>query len=137
MFGFLKLPGVSAVVSKVANLIPNPNARKREKAEQMKQVLASTTDVKLAQLKINAIEAQSKGILASNWRPFLCVGLAYALLYMTVFKGHLEWLILAMAWNLPPLPVIDMEIVKTYLVPLLGFGIGARTVEKILKVAKN
>jgi hypothetical protein len=125
------------IISKATDLIPNPRARAKEKSEQINKIISTESDAQLAQLKINAIESQSKSLLASNWRPFLCFGLAYALIYMVVLKPHIEWLILVFNWNLPPLPALDMHLVEKYLIPLLGFGVGVRSVEKILKVASK
>lgn len=135
MFGFLKLPGVSAVVSKVANLIPNPNARKKEQADKIIKIIETTSDAKLAQLKINAIEASHKSTFVAGWRPAFC-WLLIGQIAWHFARPFIEWGLLVAGVDLPPLPITDVGYAKFAMGALTGMG-GMRMGEKLKGIARN
>jgi uncharacterized protein involved in response to NO len=81
----------------------------------------------IAQLEINAREAQHPSIWVAGWRPFFgwVGGTAFA--YVGVAKPLLTWVALINGW--PALPDIDMEFLWVVVSGLLGLG-SMRTYEK-------
>ena len=127
------LPTIAKVIDK---LIPDPQAKaqaqldllKLQQAGEFKELDAELA-LKLEQIKVNAIEAQSPDFFRGGWRPFVgwvCgTGLAVQFLvaplasWAAAFYGH------AIAF-----PSLDMGTLMTLLGGLLGLG-GMRTAEKI------
>jgi len=127
------LPTIAKVIDK---LIPDPQAKaqaqldllKLQQAGEFKELDADLA-LKLEQIKVNAIEAQSPDFFRGGWRPFVgwvCgTGLAVQFLVAPVatwaatLYGH------AIAF-----PSLDMGTLMTLLGGLLGLG-GMRTAEKI------
>ena len=90
--------------------------------------------IDLAQLEINKVEAASRSVFVSGWRPFIgwSCGAAMALNFI-VFP--LASFVLAQTGHLVELPTLDMSEMMPVLMGLLGLG-GLRTVEKIKQVSK-
>ena len=127
------LPTIAKVIDK---LIPDPQAKaqaqldllKLQQAGEFKELDADLA-LKLEQIKVNAIEAQSPDFFRGGWRPFVgwvCgTGLAVQFLvaplatWAAAFYGH------AVAF-----PSLDMGTLMTLLGGLLGLG-GMRTAEKL------
>ena len=96
------------------------------------------------QIDLNKIDAQSKSLLKSGWRPmagWVCVsGLAYDFLIRTLFPWVLKSLVIFVTAyktsnidllsNIPDMPALDMQTLIGLLGALLGFG-GYRMFERI------
>tara|TARA_R110000822_G_scaffold67094_1_gene163618 strand:+ start:93 stop:461 length:369 start_codon:yes stop_codon:yes gene_type:complete len=106
-------------------------AAEREIEAQLTMHLAK---IDLAQLEINKVEAASRSVFVSGWRPFIgwSCGAAMALNFI-VFP--LASFVLAQTGHLVELPTLDMSEMMPVLMGLLGLG-GLRTVEKIKQVSK-
>ena len=131
------LPTIAKVIDK---LIPDPQAKaqaqldllKLQQAGEFKELDAELA-LKLEQIKVNALEAQSPDLFRGGWRPFVgwvCgTGLAVQFLvaplatWAAALYGH------AIAF-----PSLDMGTLMTLLGGLLGLGT-LRTTEKIKGVA--
>ena len=116
----------------IDRLFPDPAAKAAAELELLKMTQAGDLQVILAQLAINAKEAENSSIFVAGWRPFVgwtCgVGLAYA----TVGVNLLSWLSTARGWPLPP--DVDTDTLIYVLGAMLGIG-GLRTIEKVKVVA--
>jgi hypothetical protein len=106
-------------------------AAEREIEAQLTTHLAK---IDLAQLEINKVEAASRSVFVSGWRPFIgwSCGAAMALNFI-VFP--IASFVLAQTGHLVELPTLDMSEMMPVLMGLLGLG-GLRTVEKIKQVSK-
>ena len=131
------LPTIAKIIDK---LIPDPQAKaqaqldllKLQQAGEFKELDAELA-LKLEQIKVNALEAQSPDLFRGGWRPFVgwvCgTGLAVQFLvaplatWSAALYGH------AVAF-----PSLDMGTLMTLLGGLLGLGT-LRTTEKIKGVA--
>lgn len=116
----------------IDRLFPDPAAKAAAELELLKMTQSGDLQVILAQLAINAKEAESTSVFVAGWRPFVgwtCgVGLAYA----TIFHNLLEWLAVIRSWPLPP--AVDTDTLLYVLGAMLGIG-GLRTLEKVKGVA--
>lgn len=93
--------------------------------EKEKMALAE----RLAQIKVNEVEAASESLFKSGWRPaFGWMGVAVVTSEM-VLRPYLPWLMEAFGFYVPPLPTIDTEMFWTLILGLLGIG-GMRSYDK-------
>ena len=112
--------------------VPDPAAKAQAELELVK--MAADGDLKqiVAQLEINAKEAQHPSIFVAGWRPFVgwCCGTGLA--YATIGHNVLSWLAVAKGWPAPP--AVDSDVLIYTLGGLLGIA-GLRSVEKVKGVA--
>jgi hypothetical protein len=108
-------------------------AKKRE-AELDMFKMAADGELKqvMAQLEINAREAQHASIWVAGWRPFFgwVGGVAFA--YATILQPALVWYGATKGWPTPP--DINMDLLWVVITGMLGIG-GLRTYEK--KIGKT
>jgi len=129
---------IQALISPVAALLDKfiPDADERNRLAHEISTLAERQahEIALAQIEVNKQDAKGNWWQA-GWRPFIgwVCGIAFA--YHFVLQPFLVFLILAMAWPMPPLPEFEMTALLTVLGGMLGLG-GLRTVEKMKGVAK-
>ena len=89
----------------------------------------------LAQIRVNEKAAESGSLFVSGARPFIMWVCGFALLYATILYPFLKFIVVLTRPDLPPLPVIDTQLLYTALMGLLGLGT-MRTVEKRDGVAR-
>jgi len=114
-------------------LFPDPT--EKAKAERDFLMLMQEQDLKkvLAQLEVNAREAQSPHLFVAGWRPFVgwCCGVGF--LWAAIGQPIFSWIAAAKGW--PPAPQIDNETLLYVLGGMLGLG-ALRTFEKSKHVTK-
>lgn len=130
----LLVPLLSVASDVIGRLLPDPAQRAAAELELAKLHAEGALKPLLAQLDINAREAQHASIFVSGWRPgagwVSVAGFAYA----TIGQPLLAWLSLAKGWPTPP--TIDVDLLLVVLAGLLGLG-GLRTLEKRNGVASK
>jgi hypothetical protein len=126
------LPAVTDVIGR---FLPE-DAEKRGAAErEIKAALQShLAQVDLAQLGINKVEAASRSVFTSGWRPFVGWTCGVALAYTYVLQPMLVFA-LAQSGYLIELPRMNLGELMPVLMGMLGLG-GLRTFEKYKGVAK-
>ena len=117
----------------IDRLFPDPAQKAAAELELLKLTQSGDLQTTLAQLEINAKEAQHTSIFVAGWRPFVGWGCGVGLLYATVGHNVLSWLATAKGWPLPP--TVDADLLIYTLGGLLGIG-GLRTLEKVKGVAR-
>jgi len=130
---------ISAVlpsVMEVAGRFLPEDKEKRAAAEREieAQLTMHLAKIDLAQLEINKVEAASRSVFVSGWRPAVgwCCVTAMSLNFV-VFP--LASFVLAQTGHLVELPTLDMSEMMPVLMGLLGLG-GLRTFEKVKQVSK-
>ncbi len=130
------LSAVLPSVMEVAGRFLPEDKEKRAAAEREieAQLTMHLAKIDLAQLEINKVEAASRSLWVSGWRPAVgwCCVTAMSLNFV-VFP--LASFVLAQTGYLVKLPTLDMSEMMPVLMGLLGLG-GLRTVEKIKQVSK-
>jgi len=116
----------------IDRLFPDPAKKAEAELELLKMTQAGDLQVILAQLAINAKEAESPSIFVAGWRPFVGWTCGIGLAYATIGVNLLSWLSTARGWPLPP--VVDTDTLLYVLGAMLGIG-GLRTLEKVKGVA--
>ena len=117
----------------IERFVPDPEAKRAAEMEMFR--LAADGELKqvIAQLEINAREAQHQSVFVAGWRPFFgwCGGVGFA--YATIVQPALVWYGTAKGWPLPP--EMNLDLLWVVITGMLGIG-GLRTFEKVQKVTK-
>jgi hypothetical protein len=133
------LPIISTLMPIVTDVVGRflpENPQKRAEAER--EITAALTEhlakIDLAQIEVNKVEAASRSLFVSGWRP--CCGwvCAAALAYTYVLQPMFIF-ILAQTGHLVEMPALDIAGLMPILMGLLGLG-GLRSYEKVKGVAK-
>ncbi len=116
----------------IERLFPDPAAKAAAELELLKIAQAGDLQTVLAQLEINAKEAQHPSIFVAGWRPFVGWCCGFGLAYATIGHNLLVWAAAAKGWPAPP--AVDSDVLIYTLGGLLGIA-GLRSVEKVKGVA--
>jgi len=118
----------------INRLFPDPAEKAKAELELLKMTQDGDLKQVLAQLDINAKEAQSTSVFVSGWRPGAgWVGVA-GLLYACICHPLLTWIASIKGWPAPP--AVDADTLLYVLGGMLGLG-GLRTAEKVKGVASK
>ena len=112
----------------IDRMFPDPTKKAEAELELLRMTQAGDLQVILAQLQINAKEAESTSLFVAGWRPFIGWICGFGLMYATIFHNLLRWGSVGLGWPLPP--AVDTDTLIYVLGALLGIG-GLRTLEKI------
>jgi len=113
--------------------VPDPEAKRQAEAEFLRMAAEGELKQVIAQLEINAREAQHASVWVAGWRPYFgwVGGTAFA--YVGIIKPLLTWYATIRGWPTPP--EIDLEFLWVVVSGLLGIG-GLRTFEKTKGVTR-
>lgn len=134
---------IAAAVGPVATLLsnvvraafPDKTEAARIEAGLMTELLKADLTMFAGQMEINKVEAASSSLFVAGWRPATGWVCASALAYNYVLQPFLAFAIGAMAWQLPPLPVLDGSALTVILGGMLGLG-SMRSFDKMKGTAK-
>jgi hypothetical protein len=87
----------------------------------------------IAQLEINAREAQHPSVWVSGWRPFFGWAGGAGFVYATIAQPMLAWWAAIQGWPVPP--ALNLDLLWVVITGMLGIG-GLRTFEKSKGVAR-
>jgi len=114
--------------------IPDPEAKRQAEAEFVRMAAEGELKQVVAQLEINAREAQHPSIFVSGGRPFFLwvggVGFAYSVIIQPV----LAWIAAIKGWPAPP--DVNQDLLWVVVTGLLGLS-GLRSAEKFKGVASK
>ena len=114
--------------------IPDPAAKRQAEAEFVRMAAEGELKQIVAQLEINAREAQHPSIFVSGGRPFFLwvggVGFAYSVIIQPV----LAWVAAIKGWPAPP--DVNQDLLWVVVTGLLGLS-GLRSAEKFKGVASK
>lgn len=111
----------------IERLFPDPAQKAAAELELLKMTQSGDLQVILAQLAINAKEAESPRIFIGGWRPFTGWICGFGLLYATILHNILEWVSIIQNWPAPP--AVDTDTLLYVLGALLGIA-GLRSYDK-------
>jgi hypothetical protein len=89
----------------------------------------------LAQIEVNKAEASSRNPFVAGWRPFIGWTCGIALAWHFVLAPFLMFIAAWVGFDVPRLPVFDMDNLMTVLLGMLGLG-GLRSFEKVKGISK-
>lgn len=138
----LAVPIIDAVLKIVDKVIPDPAAQAEAKLKALTLLQSGELEVfkvegELAkgQLEVNKAEAESTDFFRGGWRPAVGWICATAFAVQFVVGPLAPWLATVAGLTVPAIPSLDMEMLLTVLLGMLGLG-GFRTYEKVKGVAK-
>ena len=103
---FPLVEALSPIISKVLDLIPDPNARAKAENEMQASLIKYAADQAAQQAAINTAEAQSSSVWVAGWRPAIGWACASAFTFMYVLGPIVVW-VAAMFNRTVPLPQFD------------------------------
>lgn len=118
----------------IDRLFPDPAQKAAAELELLKLTQSGDLQTTLAQLEINAKEAQHTSIFVAGWRPFVGWVCVAALTCQYIARPLVQWGGIVSGHPLPDLPGIDDNLWQLML-GLLGLG-GLRSYEKVKGVAR-
>lgn len=116
----------------IERFVPDPEKKAAAEMEMIRMAADGELKQVIAQLEINAREAQHPSLFVAGWRPFFgwLGGLAFA--YATIVQPLLSWYGSTRGWTAPP--ELNLDLLWVVVTGMLGIG-GLRTFEKSKGVA--
>jgi hypothetical protein len=112
----------------IDRLFPDPEKKAAAELELLKMTQDGDLKQILAQLEINAKEAQHPSIFVAGWRPFFGWAGGAGFIYATIGQPVLAWIATVKGWPAPP--TINIDLLWVVVTGLLGIGT-LRSVEKV------
>ena len=128
--------GIDLVSTFVGKFVKDKDLAAKLLHEANSQEMASEIQARLGQMEVNKIEAASKSLFVSGWRPavgWICV---LSLGYQFFLSPFIRFIAIVVMDNPPTFPVLDSSQLTPILIGMLGLG-GLRTYEKVNKVART
>ena len=125
------LPIAETVIDRV---VPDKNAKARALQDLEHMLVEAETKGQLALIEVNKIEAASRSVWTSGWRPFIGWSCGFAMAYAYGVQPILVF-VLAQSGYLIDLPRVELGEMMPILLGMLGLG-GLRSFEKYKKVSK-
>ena len=119
--------------SMLDRFFPNEEERRKAEAVFLKDAMDGELKQVIAQLEINAREAQHASVFVAGWRPFFGWAGGFGFVYATIGQPLLAWLAAIKGWPTPP--ALNLDLLWVVITGMLGIG-GLRTYEKRAGVAK-
>lgn len=111
----------------------DPDKRRDAEMEMVRMAAQGELQQVIAQLEINAREAQHASVFVAGWRPFFGWAGGAGFVYATLLQPMLAWLAAVKGWPEPP--TVNMDLLWVVITGMLGIG-GLRTFEKAKGVSK-
>jgi hypothetical protein len=112
---------------------PDPEKKREAEMEMMRMAAEGELKQVIAQLEINAREAQHQSIFVAGWRPFFGWAGGAGFIYATMLQPLLSWVAGIKGWPAPP--TLNIDLLWVVITGMLGIG-GLRTFEKSKGVTK-
>jgi hypothetical protein len=113
--------------------VPDPEKKREAEMELLRMAAEGELKQVIAQLEINAREAQHPSIFVAGWRPAFGWCGAAAFVYATILQPLLSWWAGIRGWPAPP--TLNMDLMWVVVTGMLGIG-GLRSIEKMNGAAK-
>jgi Holin of 3TMs, for gene-transfer release len=117
----------------IDRFIPDKSEAARVEAEFLRMAAQGELQQVIAQLEINAKEAQHASIFVAGWRPFFGWAGGFGFVYATMGQPLLAWISAMNGWAAPP--TLNLDLLWVVVTGMLGIG-GLRTFEKSKGISK-
>ena len=115
------LSGLTPIVNKVLDLIPDPNAKARAEAEMQAELLKYAAEQSAQQSEVNKVEAANSNVFVAGWRPAIGWTCALAFMFMYVVAPLATW-VAAFFNHIVPIPQFDTNALMSLTTGMLGLG---------------
>ncbi len=116
----------------IDRMFPDPAQKAAAELELLKLTQEGELKPILAQLEVNAREAQHASIFVAGWRPFFGWAAGSGFVYAVILQPLLAWFAAVKGWPEPP--TLNGDLLWTVITGLLGIA-ALRSVEKAKGVA--
>lgn len=123
------LGGENNPISKLIDLIPDPNEKRKMRQELEMHVLQTVAQLDVAQMEINKTEAATGNMFIAGWRPFIGWVCGVSLGWSFVLQPMLSFCMAYTRFAGTELPVLDMSTLMQLVLAMLGMS-SLRTFEK-------
>lgn len=113
--------------------MPDPEKKREAELELMRMAADGELKQVIAQLEINAREAQHASVFVAGWRPFFGWAGGLGFVYATVGQPILAWVAGIKGWPVPP--ELNLDLLWVVVTGMLGIG-GLRSLEKVKGVTR-
>jgi len=128
------ITGITPIVSKILDLIPDPNAKQHAQLEMQAKLMEYAAQQSTAQSQIDTAEAGSSSVFVAGARPFILWVCGFAFAFLYIVAPVVQWV--GMMFHVViPLPMLDKDTIINLVYAMLGLG-GLRTFEKVKGVSK-
>ena len=125
----------TSAVNAVGNVLDDLFTSPEEKAQANAVLEKLRQQPDKLQVELNKVEAGHRSAFVAGWRPFIGWVCGFGFAYHYILQPFLVFAILAFGYDLPELPVFDMNALQTVMMGMLGLGT-LRTFEKMQGKAK-
>lgn len=115
------ITGVTPIIGRLLDLIPDKNARQRAELEMQAALMKYAAEQGAQQAEINKAEAQHSSIFVAGWRPMLGWTCASAFAFIYVIAPVVTW-IAALNGAAITLPKFDVDALMSLTLGMLGLG---------------
>jgi hypothetical protein len=115
------ISGLTPIVSKVLDLIPDPNVKARAEAEMQAELLKYAAEQSAQQSEVNKVEAANANVFVAGWRPAIGWTCALAFMFMYVVAPLATWMA-AFFNHIVPIPQFDTNALMSLTTGMLGLG---------------
>lgn len=117
----------------IDRFLPDPEKKAAAEMELIKMAADGELKQVIAQLEINAREAQHASIFVAGWRPFFGWAGGAGFVYAVILQPMIAWGAAVKGWPAPP--TLNLDLLWVVITGMLGIG-GLRTFEKSKGVTK-
>jgi len=128
--------GIGLVDTFINKFVKDKDLAEKLRAEANSEEFQGEISLALGQIAVNKIEAASRSLFVSGWRPFIGWTCGIALFYNFILYQILKFAVVLFVNNPPVLPVLETGELMTVLLGMLGLG-GMRTYEKFKQVSRE
>ena len=129
---FDPITAIANVVNTVIDrLLPDKTQAAQAKADLLEMQVKGELDNAIAQLQVDAAEAQNKSLFVAGWRPFVGWACGIAFVYSFMLQPLIITILVACKVNFDAskLPALNLGQMITVLLGMLGMG-AMRSVDK-------
>lgn len=129
------ITGVTPIIGRLLDLIPDKNARQRAELEMQAALMKYAAEQGAQQAEINKAEAQHASLFVAGWRPAIGWACASAFIFIYVVSPIVTWIVAF--WGVTiSMPNFDTEALMSLTLGMLGLG-AMRSFEKWHGVARK
>ena len=130
---------IEALIGPVSGLLDKFIEDKDQKAKLAHEIATMAEkhahEAAMAQVQTNQAEAKHRSVWVAGWRPFIGWTCGCALAFHFVLHPVIVFAAVWLGFDVPDMPVFDMDSLMTVLLGMLGLG-GLRSFEKTRGLTK-
>jgi len=128
--------GIGLVDTFIGKFVKDKDLAEKLKASANSEEFQGEVNLALGQIAVNKIEAASKSVFVSGWRPFVGWVCGFALAYNFILYPMMKFAATMLMDESPDFPELSIGELLAVLSGMLGFGT-MRTTEKIKGVSRE